>query len=411
MTEVKQAPIHPMIRRFWQQATMAWPQDPRLRGLYYWIYAVFFCGFLFFPSSKVHNNFFYGLLLLPSLAILIHLFAAFRRNHVFAAILIYMVYLVLANFWGVNVTSANVAEQIKHLLYVLAFVTASIVVDAYYPEKHNQLLVAMAGVATIVFWVNMLWWYQTHTFPAVRLSDVMGRMDNPILAGCIAGVACLVLIEILLGHGDVRFRVVAGSAFTINLGFIILSQSRTAVAALIPSLLVLGMSHLRRNYRLLIVAGFLAALSVFLLQDALVGALHRNSYRIDIWVATIEKTRSNLWWGSGYFCDTVALQIDGKDMQHAHNVYLATLRDGGIIGLTLLMVAVSASTWRAWRQARETGRYLTLALLTYGLTAVFFDNDRLIDNPEELWIFFWYPIGRVIAHDLTQADRLSLAQQ
>lgn len=400
-----------MIRLFWQQATVAWPQDPRLRGLYYWIYAVFFCGFLFFPSSKVHNNFYYGLLLLPSLVILIHLFTAFRRNHAFAAIMFYLVYLVLTNFWGVNVTFANVAEQIKHLLYVLAFISASIVVDAYYPEKQDRLLVAMAGVATIVFVVNTLWWYQSYSFPTERLSDMMGRMDNPILAGCIAGVSCLVLIEILLSQRDFRFRIVVGSAFTINLGFILLSQSRTALAALIPSVLVLGAPHLRRHYHLLIFAGFLTAISVILLQDALVGALHRNSYRVDIWMATLEKARSNLWWGRGYFCDTMALHIDGMDMQHAHNVYLATLRDGGIIGLTLLMAAVSAATWRAWRQARERNRYFTLALLTYGLAAVFFDNDRLIDNPEELWIFFWYPFARVIAYDLTHEGHLGLAQR
>ncbi len=371
----------------------------------------FFCGFLFFPSSKSHNNFFYLTLLLPSLIILRHLFSTFINSQTFKLIIIYLTYLILTNLWGDNVTLENVYVQVKHLLYVLAFITAGIVVEAYDPDKHDRLLAAMAGIATVVFLVNTLWWYHSHSFPTERLFDILGRMDNPVLAGCIAGVACLVLVEILLNHEESRFRIAAGGAFAINLGFILLSQSRTALAALIPSLLVLGMPHLRRNYRLVIFAGLLAAAAVILLQDALVAALGRNSYRIDIWLATLEKAQSHLWWGRGYFCDRVATQIDGLDMLHAHNVYLATLRDGGVIGLVILVSAVAAAAWRAWRQAWTTNRYITAALLTYGLTAVFFDSDRLIDNPEELWIFFWYPFCRIIAYDLSHEGHLGMAHR
>ncbi len=87
-----------------------------MRSAYYWAYVIFFCGFLFFPSSKADNNFFYGLLLVPSLVILSHLFTDFRRNRLFTLVMIYLAYLVLTNFWGSNVNLENVAEQIKQLL-------------------------------------------------------------------------------------------------------------------------------------------------------------------------------------------------------------------------------------------------------------------------------------------------------
>ena len=394
------------FHRHWYQARMAWPQRPWVRDLYYWAYVAFFCGFLFFPSSKAHNSFFYGTLLIPSLIILGHQFAIFRHSRVFSLIVVYLAYLILTNFWGVNVNLVNIAVQVKHLLYVLAFITASIVIEACYPEKSDRLLLMLAWVAACAFLLSILWWYHTHAFPAERLSDMLGRMRNPILAGCIAGLACLVLIENLTQHDNVYRRIIVGGAFTLNLVFIILSQSRTALTSLIPALLILAIPHFRRRALVIVLVGAIAAILGFTLQDTLIAGFNRNSYRLDIWLATLDNATAHLWWGQGYFCDTLALKIDGLDMQHAHNAYLATLRDGGLIGFALLCGIVAAAVQRAWQQAQASKRYLNLALIAFGALAVFFDNDRLVDNPEELWVFFWYPLCRIIAQDLVREGLL-----
>ena len=406
MTNEKQITPIAILRRGWQRALDWGHRDQAAHKIYYGAYALFFCGFLFFPSSKSHNNFFYATLLVPSLIILKHLFATFFKNLTFKLIITYVAYLVLTNFWGVNVTLANVAEQIKHVLYVLAFITASIVVVAHYPEKRDRLLLAMAGVAAIAFLMSTLWWYQSHSFPAERLFDIPGRVDNPIFAGCIAGMACLVLIDFLKPQAGGWMRWAARFALAIHLMFIVLSQSRTALAALIPALLVLLIPHFSRHRRLLITSGALLVVMGFIFQDALMAGFSRNSYRMDIWQATLAKAIPHLWWGQGYYCDTFAIHIDGLDMPHAHNVFIATLRDGGIVGLLLLTGAIAAAGWSAWRQGLTKKRYLNLALVTFGVLALCFDNDRLIANPEELWMFFWYPLGRIIAQDLVYAGYL-----
>ncbi len=400
VTNEKQTTIVAKLRRCWQQVVEWGHRSHTARKIYYGAYAIFFCGFLFFPSSKSHNNFFYVTLFLPSLVILRGLFSAFLKNTTFKLIIIYIAYLVLTNFWGVNVTLENIAEQIKHALYVLAFITASIVVESCYPEKADRLLLMLAVVATISFLLSILWWYHAHDFPAHRLRDALGRMRNPILAGCIAGLACLVLLDNLPKHNRHAMRIIVGVGVLINLAFIMLSQSRTALAALGPALLILAIPYLRRRAPVLILMGVIVAIVGFSLQDALITGFNRNSYRVDIWMATLDKAASSLWWGQGYFCDTTALEINGRVMRHAHNAYLAALRDGGLIGLLLLAGFVAIAIVHSWRQAQTSKGYLNLALIVFGALAVFFDNDRLVDNPEELWVFFWYPLCRIIAHDL-----------
>ena len=402
MSNANPSSISTSFRRRWQQASIEWPQRPWLRDLYYWTYVVFFCGFLFFPSSKAHNNFFYGTLLVPSLIILGHHLAVWRKNRLFSLIMVFLAYLVMTNLWGDNVNLVNLATQIKHLLYVLAFIAASIVIEVYYPEKSDRLLLILAWVAASAFLTSILWWYHAHAFPAERLDEILGRMHNPILAGCISGFACLVLMENLPKHDRHAMRIIVGGGVCVNLAFIMLGQSRTALAALVPALLILAIPYLRRRALVVILMGAIVVILGFSLQDALITGFNRNSYRMDIWLATLEKAASSLWWGHGYFCDTVALEIGGRVMRHAHNAYLAALRDGGLIGLLLLTGFVATGVGHAWRQAQASRGYLNLALIVFGALAVFFDNDRLVDNPEELWVFFWYPLCRIIAHDLSR---------
>ena len=135
VTSIPKTTTTTTLRHAWRQTRVYWDQSPRLRGAYLAAYLVFFCGFLFFPSSKSHNNFFYAALLAPSLIMLGHLFSDFWKHRVFRLIMIYVLFLVLTGLWGENVSIANIARQVKHLLYVLAFLTASIVIEFYHKKR------------------------------------------------------------------------------------------------------------------------------------------------------------------------------------------------------------------------------------------------------------------------------------
>ena len=87
----------------------------------------------------------------------------------------------------------------------------------------------------------------------------------------------------------------------------------------------------------------------------------------------------------------------GKVFSHAHNSYLASLRDGGLVGLALLLLILSVAARWAWRIYRSRGERIYLALLLYGMTCIAMDYDRLLVHPKEIWLFFWLPIALIMA--------------
>ena len=102
-------------------------------------------------------------------------------------------------------------------------------------------------------------------------------------------------------------------------------------------------------------------------------------------------------FGRGLLLDPHVWAYDGLEFNHAHNGYLAALRDGGIIGLALLLGILGVAGRWALQLYLQRGERLYLALLLYGMTAIFMDFDRLLVHPKELWLFFWLPVALIMA--------------
>ena len=120
------------------------------------------------------------------------------------------------------------------------------------------------------------------------------------------------------------------------------------------------------------------------------------SFRPGIWQQVLVDMQGYWWFGHGYLVDP-RVPAYGKLFNHAHNSYLATLRDGGLVGLALLAAILGVAVHWAWQLYRLRGERIYLALLLYGMTSVAMDYDRLILEPKELWLFFWLPVALIMA--------------
>mgnify|MGYP000277158151 CR=1 FL=1 len=381
---------------------------PRVETFTVAAYALFFWGFLFFPTTKSHNNFFYLAILLPSLFLIGKYFHRLKTSKTLILIVAYVVYMVVSCFWSTEFTAKSFLKCSRHAIYVLSFIFISIVVRVSHLEKSNMILRCAVILSSLFIVLSILNWYQSHPLLS-RLSDPIGRLDNPIRAGSICGFLSLIALSIVYREKTNYKGFLFLMAFLLNIAFIVLSQSRTPMAAIAPSALILLFTFKEKRYSFLVLAAVILILWAFP-AEVYKSLSDRYSYRLDMWHVVSDKIIQQPVFGHGYICDSTYV-AGGRNWTHAHNSFLGTLRDGGLVGLGLMLAFLGTGIFQSIKIAKASGSYLHLSLLVFGIIAISFNPDRLINNPEEFWLFFWFPLALIIADSELPISPLAEAKE
>jgi len=361
------------------------------RGMAYF-YAIFIAGYFLLPSASGHRRVYY-FLVLPAVLLLWRTLASFYRNNNLAFLLtVYAGYMMSSLLWTADFTTAEALDTLGYTLSLLSFCFISGWLWVEQPARSDRfthrttLLAAAAAVISIVAW------YLEHPFPTSRL-EPLGVMHHQNKSACAYGiflVFCMYYVSTERGRDN---RIVYSMVALVLLSLIILTQSRTALTATCVSLLVLV------GYRALAIFALGSAASLALVATNSREWLQRVenfSFRPGIWEQVLADMQGHWWFGHGYLVDR-HVQAYGKVFNHAHNSYLASLRDGGMIGLALLLAILAVAARWAWHLYRQRGERIYLALLSFGMTAVTMDYDRLLVHPKEIWLFFWLPVALIMA--------------
>ncbi len=363
-----------------------------LDGGILYLYALFVAGYFVLPMAAGHRRLFY-LLLMPAIALLWReLYAFYRRNALAWLVVAYTGYMMSSLAWTENFSATGAISALWYSLCVLGFVFLSGYVWVRYPVRFDVLqryalwLAAGAAILSIV----VFYWH--HPFPQARLLP-LGVMHDPNESGAVYGMFLVGALFRLVAAQQRRERLICAAAAIILLALVLFTQSRTALAAVCASLLVL-MGY--RALGLIIVAGA-ASWALLASNEALWSArVLTLSYRPGIWEQVLETARAHLWFGQGYLVET-AVHAYNKVFSHAHDSYLASLRDGGLVGLALLLGVLGLAAWWAWQLRSRFGERIYFTLLVYAATCISMDFDRLLVQPKELWLFFWLPVALVMA--------------
>jgi hypothetical protein len=183
------------------------------------------------------------------------------------------------------------------------------------------------------------------------------------------------------------------AAGAVLISLILLTQSRTAVVATCVALLALAGYRAIGAVAIVLAASWALLAANTALWESRVLTL---SFRPGIWQQVLAEMPGDWLFGKGYLLDP-RVHAYGKLFSHAHNGYLATLRDGGALGLLLLLGLLGLALVWAGRLWARRGERIYLALLLFGMTAIVMDFDRLLVHPKELWLFFWLPLALVMA--------------
>jgi len=252
---------------------------------------------------------------------------------------------------------------------------------------------AAAAAASIVV-------YHLSAPEGARLAG-LGQLDNPVVAGLIYGAVLILVLEMLISDRSWFWRSVAVPGVVITAAAIVMSGSRNAwVSAGIGVLILVFANVISDRLRFL---GVISVLAV-ILGALLIGVWNNDaghelllprgdSFRLDIWSKILhELARDHLIVGRGILTPD-QVEAGGYLFDHPHNMYLAVLFQGGLIGLALFCSVFCWCLVILYEGYEHRSAKLGLALLGMALISYLVDGHELVDKVGETWFLFWLPVG------------------
>ena len=347
--------------------------------------------FLFFmfaaPSSKVANQVFYLVVLLPALLSCKPL----SKNKLLATalwpIIALIFFWVLFSFVGFEETGwDNVGKRFRHALYVVAFISA-----CYYllltkllsvQQLTTYLFILVASYSALSFISFYL--IDGHAL-ATRLWPIL-RLNSPIFVPIILTVFGMPLMQGFIAK-KMTGRAIA--VFIIMLFFLYFYNSRSAMAGFFFGIIGLGFLSYRLGQKRLTSLIVFIAFSSLAVSYFYGNILNRGiSYRTEIWQSGLNKIADCGWLiGCGFGSNSDIIINSGRSFQHAHNLFLSHLINTGLFGL----LSLSGLLFYTVNQGIKHRAVMVLGLLV-GCVALLFDGHSIITNPDDIWLIFWLPL-------------------
>ncbi len=216
------------------------------------------------------------------------------------------------------------------------------------------------------------------------------------------------VVFLLLAANSRKYRWLLWAGFSLSIGLILLSTSKTALIIFLTIVFLLPFYRaLRWNYTLaipffiiVVLAGGSVAILLLGNAEAILGALGRDltfTGRTDLWVAVLDKIWQRPWLGYGYYGFWQVLGGESTDVlktvhweaPHSHNGLLDLWLDLGLLGLsvfvlTFIAVCLRSVTWV--RLNKTTAGFWPLAYLTFLFLANLTESSLF--RQKFLWLMY-----------------------
>jgi O-antigen ligase len=375
-------------------------------------YSFFMAGFFFIPNAVDQYKFYIAAVFLPGLFLLPKIEYVLRKNRLWIAILLYLGYMLCSSFWSNEFSIATLWYDLKLALYILAFLMITVTIDLNQGNRIDSILRFTGICSAIAAIISMPLWYKTNPFPDSRLIGI-GTLENPNPSSFVYGFFSVLSSHYALQSKNILRKAVFLLCTSILLIFVFFTQSRTGILATLVSQLLLIAFYLRSKrvtYGILAIVG--AAFIFYMLASPwMLSRLIDISFpnRIPIWEHALDLIAAAPVFGNGYQTGFLAQIPDSTAVfGSAHNTFLATARDGGLVGLGLQLLVITFAFRAGLRALVYNNNPIYLVLLIFGLLCMLTATDQIITRPRELWIIFWLPLALLLARETCRtADKLT----
>lgn len=364
--------------------------------LYYTTTLLVFIGsFLILPTSKMVNNVYYVLIALPTF--ISFLTKEGRRLDITAEICIWAMLFISFSLAGFR---SGHDQYIRHILYVSLFVYA--VSHHVLPDFFRSSIYKRSQFWVLTFYsagTSIAYWVSGKYAVGERIIFLENRLNGPISTSMLIAACYALAIPSWVREKRYLEMSIATAISIFVISYCLQSRSGLVGFVLIFALTPIYFFFQKDNIEKLkfmllpwacILCIFLA--SILLIPEIALLFKRGDSLRFQIWAATIadwQECGLLLGCGAGFKSQHVIAGLG--EIRHPHNIFLALGVYNGLISLSIFIVLMSVTLYRAWRNHDSWGLYLAVALF-----CLCFDGSKLITNPDELWLLIFLPAALIV---------------
>ncbi len=369
-------------------------------------YSIFMVGFFFIPNAVDQYKFYIAAVFLPSLFLLPKTEYLLRNNPLWIAILLYLGYMLFSSFWSNEFSITTLWYDLKLALYILAFLMITVTLDLSHDNRLDAMLRFTCICSAIAAIISIPLWYKTNLFPDSRLIGI-GTLENPNPSSFVYGFFSVLSGYYALQSKNTLHRAVFLFCTSILLMFVLLTQSRTGILATLVSQLLLIVFYPRNKQVTFGIAAIVGVAFIFymLASPWMLSRLTDISFpqRIHIWKHVLDLIVVTPVFGNGYQTEFLAhIPNSTTVLNSTHNTFLATARDGGLVGLGLQLLVIISAFRAGLKTLISNNNPIYLVLLIFGLLCMLTATDQILTRPRELWIIFWLPLALLLARETCQ---------
>ncbi len=353
-------------------------------------------GMFWVGDRSLYHKVYYILLALPTfiaLTLTPNLLAKTSKNGILVCFLLFATYTAISTSWSGDIQLSSA----KRPIYIALLFYAAILITQKKPNKLEKIIfysLLASAISAIISIANYF-----HTSYGGRLSGY-GALYNPLLTSHVYGMFAALALALSLQPGKSPWLPLL--LFVILSTLLLLTGSRTPLVGLGACLLWLSL--INRNQRALwIIPGILICIIALYLVSPENLISRGLSYRPQIWAEAWRQILQRPWLGHGYEYPFVFV-IPGLEFAIAdpHNIELAVLFSGGIVGLMLWLLLYTVALCFAWRNRHDQLVALASTALIFGIAAGLTEGGAFMSRPKEHWFLIWIPMALLAAAWLRQ---------
>ncbi|WP_236237094.1 O-antigen ligase family protein [Pseudomonas faucium] len=343
------------------------------------------------PSNKVYQQGLVAFLWLPTLVLgwsarAVYVQAWRRQPALWSALLLLMLWAGLTLFWA---SVASPGREVKRLAYILVFLMAFPLLAQAGLARIRHLLQFGGALLAVAALISIVRFYGVQGQPVLGRLAGIGEISHPILGAYVVGAAVLLLLYQVPHQRAAQLGWVLALAC---LGaFVVLSQSRGAVLALLITVLLAPLWFRDRHSRLIAAVALLATgLAFYVAYDVITA--RGSSYRPEIFHEVLQMIAAHPWMGLGLGAD-YKVSAAGRLFDHSHNMFTHIAIEIGLPGMLLWIVTWLFTLGEIVRARHTVLGKILLGLWLYSTMAMQFDAASISGTPRAEWFVSWLTVG------------------